>query len=536
MKFSKALTYAACAVIALALISCSASRLGTRTLTQQGASASWINFDPLSQPRPPLSATSNSIRGYSGWSMGDIKIVAVGDSLEPAPLPNGFTAKYEEGKLSIGSEQPTVGSVYFYVFYPANEIHLSEMVPGSAMGDSQIFLALSVKPGVIALGAAPINGVLPAGEISSVSFAAGAEEVSKAVATVPTNDANAVEDLSVSVNVTGGVTATWTEIHRGDYNNDGTVAVSDITPIAQLYNQTSTTTDNPGRFALVDGNDDLIIGVADITPIAMNFGTLVTGYDIYRTELSGAAEDPNPGDTGRWVYLERAGASPPEQKPSVQRDFTGQDFRLQYTFQDIPPNAAYYAYFVRAFSQDSDSPNEGPISNVAKTSQPTGMPTLTLEAMDGPFYFTGTDMVMRVNLEDATNAFSVNARFEYRSDVLQFVSAAASLPSYDPNFFYDADFGGDPLFLGARIGVSATDPANYDLAGFNATKRAPALTMSGTGPVAYFTFHVIGGSGPISDCFKFPQGTTNIWVWGAQYNVPMPGPQLGQPVLINVSS
>jgi hypothetical protein len=535
MKFSKAITYILCAVMALALVSCSASSLrSSRTLTQHGT-ASWLNFDPLSQPKPPLSATSSDIMGYNGWVSGGYKIVAVGESLEAAPLPDGFSAKLDNEGLSIKTSHPVDGSVYFYVFYPAETVHPNTMEPGSALDGNQIFLAVPVEPGVIALGAAPITDRLPSGELASISFAVGAVTEPKAVTTVPTNDKNAVNDLAVSVNVSGGVTATWTEIHRGDYNNDGTVAVSDITPIAQLFGQTSASTDNPGRVLLVDGDDSGVIGITDITPIAMNFGTKVTGYDVYRTELSSASEDPNPGDAGRWTFIQRSGASPPDQKPSVQRDFTGQDFRLPYTVQDTPPNAAYYAYFVRAFSQDSDTPNEGPISNVAKTSQPTGMSKLTLEALDGPFYIVGNQLVMRVNLEDATNAFSVNARFEYRKDVLEFVSAAPSLPSRDPNLFFDAAFGDDPLFLGARIGPSATNPASYDVAGFNATKRSPAPTVTGTGPVAYFTFDIIGGSGPIADAIKFPQGTTNIWVWGAQYNVPMPGPQLGPPVLINVS-
>ncbi len=523
------------AFAALVLAACSANKLQPPRSLVQATNAGWLNFDPLSEPKGPVTVRPGDIYSYAGWEAEGFKLVAVDDSLKPAPLPDGFSAAVDGGILSISVSKPTDGSIYIYAFYPA-DVHPSEMLAGGALNDAQVFLAVPADSGAIAIGVAPITGDVPAGEIARISFAEGAAAFSKQVSAAPTHEANMVEDLALSVNASGGVTATWTEIHRGDYNNDGIVAVSDITPLAQMFNQRASDTSNPGRLLLVDGNSDDVIGIADLTPIAMNFNTTISGYNVYRTKLSSATEDPDVEDTGRWTYINRQGAVPPEQKPSVMREFTGQDFRLPYTFTNTPDEAAYYAYYVRPFSMESDSPNEGPISIVAKTSQPTGMPKLTLEVMNGPFFFLDTDVILRVNLEDAAGAFSVNARLEYRKDVLEFVSASPSHASYDPNLFFDSAYGGDPLFLGAYVGDSATAPANYSVAAFNATKRAPAPTATGTGPVAYFVFRVIGGNGPYAEAFRFPQGTTNIWVWGAQYNVPLPGPQLGPPAMVNITT
>lgn len=531
-NISKVIIVAACAVLALA--ACSSHGINSPRSLFQASTAGWLNYDPQTEIQDPISVRNSDIQGYQGWERDGFKLVAVDASLDPAPLPDGLSVRVEEGAMSISLSTPVSGSVYLYAFHPG-DIHPKELAAGSAIDGSQVFLAVPAGDNAIAIGIAPISGDVPSGEIARISFADGAVAPKSSSAT-PVNSNNQVTDLAVSVNGSGGVTATWTEIHKGDYDNSGMVGVADVTPVAIMFNQRSDTTDNPGRFALVDGNDDGAIGVSDVTPIAINFNTKLSGYDVYRTQLSSAAENPDINDTGRWTYLNRAGATPPDQKPSVLREYNTQDFRLPYTFADTPTEAAYYAYYVRPFGEETDNPNEGPISFVAKTSQPTGMPTLTLEVMNGPFFFVDTDVVMRVNLEDATGAFAVNAWIEFRKDVLQFVSASPSYPGFDDNLFLDTAYGGDPLFLGWMRGASLSDPANFDIVAFNASKRSPAATVSGTGPVAYFVFHVIGGNGPYDEAFRFPQGTTNIWVWGSQYGVALPGPQLGPAAMVNVTT
>lgn len=531
-NISKVIIVAACAVLALA--ACSPRGINSPRSLFQASTAGWLNYDPQTKVQDPISVRNNDISGYQGWESDGYKLVAVTASLEPAQLPDGLSVSVKDGAMSISLSKPTPGSVYLYAFHP-DDVHPSELAAGAAIDGSQVFLAVPAGDNAVAIGIAPITGGVPSGEIARITFAGGAG-IAKSSSAAPTHEKNAVTDLALSVNASGGVTATWTEIHIGDYDNNGMVGVSDVTPLAMMFNQRIDTTTNPGRFALVDGDGNETIGVADVTPIAMNFNTRLTGYNVYRTKLSGAAENPDINDTGRWAYINRLGATPPDQRPSVLREFTGQDFRLPYTFSDAPTEAAYYAYYVRPFGEEADSPNEGPFSNVAKTSQPTGMPTLTLEVMNGPFFFLDTEVIMRVNMEDASGAFAVNAWIEFRKDVLEYVSSSPSYPGFDDNLFLDAGFGGDPLFLGWMRGASQSDPANFDIVAFNASKRAPAATVSGTGPVAYFVFRVIGGNGPYDAAFRFPQGTTNIWVWGSEYGVAFPGPQLGPAAMVNITS
>lgn len=67
---------------------------------------------------------------------------------------------------------------------------------------------------------------------------------------------------------------------RGDYDNNGEVNISDITPIAQYFGQ-SGPFDEDSPQAVVDGDGNGEINIADVTPIGVNFGRLITGYQIF---------------------------------------------------------------------------------------------------------------------------------------------------------------------------------------------------------------------------------------------------------------
>jgi len=536
IKHAKSL---ACAILfaltVAALFSCGSRKLPLDFSPAAGSNDPYVylGFDPLAPARETPHHPLDEIASYDGIEAGGYKLVAVDSDLQPAGIPEGVRVQVDGSSVSIIAGNGLYSDCYLYLFYPAAEQHPVAMDKGSALDERDVFVAVDAGPGAIAFGTARIRSEarsLRTGEIASFEFASGPAPLARSVCTAATNDNNKVENLVTSVNVDATVTLSWTEIHPGDYDNNGVVVIADITPVALMFNQ-NMEGPNPGRVDLVDGDRSGEVNIADITPLAINFGTGITGYVVYRTLLANADEVPLITDTGRWTQVEQAGGG----LPSAVRDFTGQDFRLPYTFLDSTPEPGYYGYYVRPYSQDTDTPNVGPASNVARTSQPTGMAELILEVMNGPFFVLDGDVILRVWVDSGYNMFSVNARFEYNNSVLEFVDAVPFLDGYDANVLFDEANGGDPLFLGARIGASATDPDNYDLAAFNATKRYPALTVIGSGPAAYFTFRVIGGSGPVADAFRFPQSSTNIWIWGPQYNVPLPGPRLGTPVSINVA-
>jgi|GEM_PF-1492334 len=104
--------------------------------------------------------------------------------------------------------------------------------------------------------------------------------VIKFVATPPTGEANRVNDLSILDNGDGTFTLSWHYKNLGDYDQDGTVGISDITPLAQHYNESYEPTDVNCLLAVIDGSGNGTVDIADITPIAIHFAENVHHYDI----------------------------------------------------------------------------------------------------------------------------------------------------------------------------------------------------------------------------------------------------------------
>ncbi len=90
-------------------------------------------------------------------------------------------------------------------------------------------------------------------------------------------------DASIALSA-GGYTLTWGYANPGDYAQDGVVALEDLAPLSEHFNEAASP-DNDW----IDGSGDGVIGVADITPIAMNWASEVTGYRINGAD---AAEGP----------------------------------------------------------------------------------------------------------------------------------------------------------------------------------------------------------------------------------------------------
>ncbi len=103
----------------------------------------------------------------------------------------------------------------------------------------------------------------------------------KLVATPPTGVENAIPDLVITDNGDGTYNYTWHYYNIGDYNQDGTVGVSDITPLAMHFGQTWDDTvagDVNTLEAVADGSNNERVDIADVTPIAMHFGVQVFAY------------------------------------------------------------------------------------------------------------------------------------------------------------------------------------------------------------------------------------------------------------------
>jgi len=105
----------------------------------------------------------------------------------------------------------------------------------------------------------------------------------KIVSQPPSGVANQVADLALAAVETEHYLS-WSYRNLGDYDQDGAVGISDITPIAMHYGEEVPEIDGvPDDYsiqAVIDGSGNGTIDIADITPIAMSYGTAVEGYAI----------------------------------------------------------------------------------------------------------------------------------------------------------------------------------------------------------------------------------------------------------------
>lgn len=157
-------------------------------------------------------------------------------------------------------------------------------------------------------------------------------------AATPGGMANRVDDLRLSGN--GPYWLTWRYRNQGDYDLNGEVNISDLTPIALGFNATSAER-SWVLHATADGDANGVVNIADITPIGMNFGSLLLGYKVYAT--NDLAED--------WTYLGSANVNQ-HLYANTDRPF----FKIYLESLDY----AYYALWPY-----DDSPEEGGWSNVA---------------------------------------------------------------------------------------------------------------------------------------------------------------------------
>ena len=130
----------------------------------------------------------------------------------------------------------------------------------------------------------------------------------------PSRPEDRVNDLTLIDHYDGTYTLEWHYQNLGDYDQNGTVGISDITPIAMHYGEEvpEGDADRNSIQAVVDGSGNDKVDIADITPIAMYYGTCCEYYSLRRafthpegidetTEIDTAPVELAEGD-GRKVF------------------------------------------------------------------------------------------------------------------------------------------------------------------------------------------------------------------------------------------
>mgnify|MGYP003924326213 CR=1 FL=1 len=106
--------------------------------------------------------------------------------------------------------------------------------------------------------------------------------LSKFSMTPPNSPAGKVDDLSVIDNSDGTISLAWTYRNLGDYNQDGTVDIGDISILAEHFFDAFVEPEGWPHPVdeVIDGDGSKILDIADIVPLAENFFNNVAGYTV----------------------------------------------------------------------------------------------------------------------------------------------------------------------------------------------------------------------------------------------------------------
>ena len=269
-------------------------------------------------------------------------------------------------------------ALYFTLEYDETLYRPMRVESANTLADEENTLCLDLRtiPGKVVYGEIVANpdwreGFTGDSVIASVTFRKQACPVVRDVASAPTK-AGSVAPLDIDTDTD---LMTWYYYNLGDYNQDGLVTASDLTPIGQRYGNSNT----PDKFPVAtadsaaDGNDNGLIEVGDITPIGQNYeNNALGGYNIYEGVLADYPENAT-DDNGAATMVTNVEFSAMLGATATDR------LRHEYTLA-APTEGAYY--WVRPV-QSSDS-SEGIASNyVLYSTVPQATIAITNPPADG---------------------------------------------------------------------------------------------------------------------------------------------------------
>lgn len=281
------------------------------------------------------------------------------------------------GKLHVtvlATDAEDLKSATLVLGYPSESLRLITADYAGGLGEDVVTAIIARCPEVN-LGAAIINltereGVSGDRELFKLVFEQGRETRPKAVNKPPSRPENAVV-ITGTISPQNRVSLRWTENNIGDGNNDGSVGVADVTPLAMNFNHL--TSDGQGDLAdvLADYNGDGKIAVSDVTNLAMNFGHQLLGYDVQ----TGATA------TGPFTRIPNSTvpASPTILRTDINPSPGPTHGPLQYLYQTTPIDGIVYFRVV-----PKDTPGaEGTVSNVLQMESLANILSMAIEPPAG---------------------------------------------------------------------------------------------------------------------------------------------------------
>ena len=209
------------------------------------------------------------------------------------------------------------------------------------------------------------HGFDGSGELLTVRFRRQSMASSRLASTPPTAS-QSIAQLSGSIQ--SGELA-WYYRNRGDYDQNGEVNVSDITPLGVKLGAVSATPGEAFDEALsewmVDGDENGNINISDITPLGANLGNSASaGYNIYTSDAETDYPDSDNGNTNGpgTTLLGVAGGTPPLSDALNYAAKAAEHLRFVYTLPDPLPGKYYWVRPSDGTSDGVPSTLVGPLS------------------------------------------------------------------------------------------------------------------------------------------------------------------------------
>lgn len=192
------------------------------------------------------------------------------------------------------SGMQSLRSIYFELSYNPESYQPDIVDPGRLDSAGQtLVLSLLDEPGVVRFGQVLLHpreqsGISGDGVLATVHFKLRrAGEPTSSVVRI----ASAAPATNASRTIlgwdSGAMTLGWEYYNQGDYNQDGAVGLTDLTPLGVHFGETGPFS-KFDAISVVDGNSDQAINLADLAPIGINFGcNALGGYQVFETTDKG---------------------------------------------------------------------------------------------------------------------------------------------------------------------------------------------------------------------------------------------------------
>ncbi len=225
--------------------------------------------------------------------------------------------------------------------------------------DMRVRLFIDYDRALVDLDALPVPAGVDAGRFSEMKALlkkALLERKAGKAASSPPGEGDAVTDLAAYDSSQGQIGMQFHYRNFADYNQDGVVYVSDITPLAMYLGDPVPIGDDAGNSIqdVLDGSGNDVVDYADVPFIAANMGNCVTGYSF---RGSNDSEDDFDDDTEVFTMS----------LDDLRSQCPGQAFvmrqMLKWNRYSFPPGVdTHYRYWKVIPYDDSNPKQYGPLS------------------------------------------------------------------------------------------------------------------------------------------------------------------------------